>query len=169
MEAALKLPGIPEFSLLHWFFRVVSVLIAFLMSWLVFSWVIVRLPRESVGFVTSMQAGLIAAVGFESFKLLGSLYLRIVLRSAAGATFGPVLGLLVFAYVTWVLVLFSTAWAATASDNPHIQHVDLPGPAVITPRVQPDEGLSQRQMLAADTAEAVGSPAIRWLVRRRRQ
>lgn len=55
-----------------------------------------------------------AAAGFELFKLVGSLYLRVVLRSVAGATFGPLLGLLVFAYVTWVLVLYCTAWAATA-------------------------------------------------------
>jgi len=80
--------------------------------------VIVRLPRGSVGVVVSMQAGLIAAVGFELFKLLGSFYLRMVLRSAAGATFGPLLGVLVFAYVTWVLVLYSTAWATTASGAP---------------------------------------------------
>jgi membrane protein len=116
--ATLKLVDIPDVSVLNWFFRVVSVLASFLVSWLVFSWVIVRLPRESVGVVTSMQAGLIAAAGFELFKLLGSLYLKIVLHSAAGATFGPVLGLLVFAYVTWVVVLYSTAWAATAADNP---------------------------------------------------
>jgi membrane protein len=86
--------------------------------WLLFTWMIVRLPRESVGVVTSMQAGLIAAAGFELFRWLGSLYLRIVLRRAAGATFGPVLGLLMFAYFTWVVVLYSTAWAATAADNP---------------------------------------------------
>lgn len=118
MQAALKLVGIPELSVFHWAFRVVSALTAFVVSWLVFSWVIVRLPRESVGIVTSMEAGLIAAAGFEVFKLLGSLYLKIVLRSAAGATFGPVLGLLMFAYVTWLLVLFSTAWAATAGERP---------------------------------------------------
>ncbi|PJE09922.1 MAG: inner membrane protein YhjD [Mycobacterium sp.] len=114
MKVALKLLGIPELSVFHWAFRAVSVLISFLVSWLVFSWVIVRLPRESVGVATSMRAGLMAAVGFELFKLVGSLYLRMVLRSVAGATFGPLLGLLVFAYVTWVLVLYSTAWAATA-------------------------------------------------------
>jgi membrane protein len=137
MVAALKLLGIPEFSVFHWFFRVVSVLIAFLVSWLVFSWVIVRLPRESVSVVTSLEAGLIAAAGFELFKLLGSLYLKIVLRSAAGATFGPVLGLLAFAYVTWLLVLFSTAWAATASDGPRARQTDPAGPADIAPAVRP--------------------------------
>lgn len=115
MKAALNLLGIPELSVFHWVFRTVSMLISFLVSWLVFSWVIVRLPRESVGVSTSVRAGLMAAVGFELFKLVGSLYLRMVLRSVAGATFGPLLGLLVFAYVTWVLVLYSTAWAATAT------------------------------------------------------
>jgi membrane protein len=37
-----------------------------------------------------------------------------------------VLGLLVFAYVTWVVVLYSTARAATASDNPRAQHIGAP-------------------------------------------
>lgn len=130
MEAALKLVGVPEYSMLHWFLRGVSVVISFVVSWLVFSWVIVRLPRESVGVVTSLRAGLIAAIGFELFKLLGSVYLRVVLGSVAGATFGPVLGLLVFAYVTWVLVLFSTAWAATAEHETRIGHVASPVAAV---------------------------------------
>ncbi|MDP7703678.1 MULTISPECIES: inner membrane protein YhjD [unclassified Mycobacterium] len=115
MKVVLNMLGIPELSVFHWIFRTVSVVISFVVSWLVFSWVIVRLPRESVGLATSMRAGLMAAAGFELFKWVGSLYLRVVMRSVAGATFGPVLGLLVFAYVTWVLVLYSTAWAATAS------------------------------------------------------
>lgn len=114
LKIVLNLLGIPELSVFHWAFRTISVVISFLVSWVVFSWVIVRLPRESVGVATSMRAGLMAAAGFELFKLMGSLYLRVVLRSVAGATFGPLLGLLVFAYVTWVLVLYCTAWAATA-------------------------------------------------------
>ena len=47
-----------------------------------------------------------AAIGFELFKQVASVYLQVVLRSPAGATFGPVLGLMVFAYVTAYLVLF---------------------------------------------------------------
>ncbi len=95
-----------------WVLRTVTVLISFLVSWLVVSWVIVRLPRESVDVSTSMRAGLMAAVGFELFEPVGSVYPRMVLRSAAAATFGPLLGRLVFAYLTWVLVLCSTPWAA---------------------------------------------------------
>lgn len=78
---------------------------------------IARLPRESVSFVSSMRAGVLAAVGFEVFKQFASIYLRSVLNSPAGATFGPVLGVMVFAYVTARLVLFATAWAATSAEN----------------------------------------------------
>ena len=50
-----------------------------------------------------------------------------VLRSPAGATFGPVLGLMVFAYVTGYLVLFAAAWAATASTDPRAEPVARSG------------------------------------------
>ena len=87
------------------------------MSWLLFTWMIARLPRESVSFRSSVRAGLIAAVAFEIFKLVASVYLKSVVTGPAGATFGPVLGLMVFAYITARLILFSTAWAATTPEN----------------------------------------------------
>ena len=63
-------------------------------------------------------AGLLAAVGFEIFKQVASIYLRVVLHGPAGTVFGPVLGLMVFAYMTARLVLFATAWAATDLSAP---------------------------------------------------
>ena len=81
-----------------------------------------------------------AAVAFEIFKLVGSIYLRSVVHGPAGATFGPVLGLMVFAYITARLVLFATAWAATSEDNMRPEPVPAPAPAVITPRVRPGRG-----------------------------
>lgn len=55
LKVVLNLLGIPELSVFHWAFRTISVVISFLVSWVVFSWVIVRLPRESVGVATSMR------------------------------------------------------------------------------------------------------------------
>jgi membrane protein len=142
-------------------------LVSLLVSWMLFTWMIARLPREKVSLVNSMRAGLLAAIGFELFKQVASIYLRIVLRSPAGATFGPVLGLMVFCYVTAYLVLFATAWAATASDDPRAKPVDPPAPVVIAPRVQLEEGLSTRQTLTAMAVGAVGALAFsrltRWL------
>lgn len=82
-------------------------------SWGLFTWMIAHLPRQPVPLTRCARAGLLAAVGFEIFKQVGSLYLRAVMHGPAGTTFGPVLGLLVFAYITARLVLFATAWAAT--------------------------------------------------------
>jgi len=168
MLAVLRWLEIPEFSVFDWILRVLSIVISMLVAWVLFTWMIVRLPREPVSPAASMKAGLIAAVGFELFKQVASIYLQVVLRSPAGATFGPVLGLMVFAYVTAYLVLFSAAWAATAADNPRTKPVAPPAPAIIAPRVQLDEGISARQTLAALVVGAVGALAFSRLTHRRR-
>lgn len=165
MRALLKWLGIPQFVVFDWLFWLFSILIATLVSWLLFTWMIARLPREKVGFVDSMRAGLIAAIGFEVFKQVGSIYLRTVLRSPAGAAFGPVLGLMVFAYITAYLVLFCTAWAATASDDPRSRPVAPPAPAIIAPRVQMDEGRGTRRTLTAMVLGAVGALALSRIAR----
>lgn len=168
LAALLKWLGIPQLVVFDWFFWLLSIVISTAVSWLLFAWMIARLPREKVSLSDSMRAALIAAVGFEVFKQVGSLYLRAVLRSPAGATFGPVLGLMVFAYITSYLVLFCTAWAATASDHPRTRHVAPPAPAIIAPRVQLDDGISTRQTLTAMAMGAVGALALSRVTRRLR-
>jgi len=168
MSAALSWLEIPEFSSSStWILRSISILVSVLVTWLLMTWMIARLPRHKVSVAASVRAGLMAAIGFELLKQVGSIYLQAVLRSAAGAAFGPVLGLMVFAYFTAYLVLFCTAWAATANGDPRAKHVDPPAPAIIAPRVQLDEGLSARQTLTALAMGAVGALAFsrltRWL------
>jgi membrane protein len=166
MRAVLRWLGIPDFSVFKEIFRGVSILVSLLVSWMLFTWMIARLPRQKVDLVNSMRAGLLAAIGFEVFKQVASIYLTTVLRSPAGATFGPVLGLMVFSYITAYLVLFATAWAATASTDPRATHVAPPPPAIIAPRVQLDEGLSARRTLTAMALGAVGALAFSRLTRR---
>jgi membrane protein len=168
MEAVLRWLEIPEFLVFDWIIRGISIFVSMLVSWLLFTWMIGRLPRESVSLVAAMRAGLMAAIGFELFKQVASIYLQAVLRSPAGATFGPVLGLMVFAYVTSFLVLFCAAWAATASEDPRAKSVDPPAPAIIAPRVQLDEGLSARQALTAIAVGAVGALTFSRFTNRRR-
>jgi membrane protein len=166
MSKVLGWLGIHDFPALGGILRGASLLMSLLVSWLLFTWVIARLPRESISFRSSIRAGLIGAIGFELFKQVATIYLRLVLHSPAGATFGPALGLMVFAYITARLVLFATAWAATSPDNLRAIPVYPPGPAVITPRVQLDEGLSLRHTLTAIAAGAVGALGISRLARR---
>lgn len=168
MRAVLRWLAIPEFSIFDEIFRVVSLLVSLLVTWLLFTWMIARLPREKVRLVNSMRAGLLAAVAFELFKQGASIYLRIVLRSPTGAAFGPVLGVMVFANVTAMLVLFATAWAATATpEDPRDRHIEPPSPVVISPRIQVDDGLSSRQTVAAVAAGALGALTLSRFFRNR--
>jgi membrane protein len=168
MAAALRWLGIPKYSAFSVIFQGVSILVSVLVSWLLFTWMIARLPREPVSLVASMRAALIAAIGFEVFKQVGSIFLQVVLGSPAGAAFGPVLGLMLFSYITAYLVLFSAAWAVTASEDPRARPVEPPAPAIISPRIQLDEGLSTRQTLIAMVLGAVSALAFSRLAHWRR-
>lgn len=159
----LELDDVPGMSVL---LRVVSVTVSVLISWLLFTWIIARLPRESITFRSALRAGLLTAVAFEAFKQVASIYLRAVVTGPAGATFGPVLGLMVFAYITARLILFATAWAATSTENLEAAPVPPPGLAQITPRVQVREGVGVGGVL---TAAAVGALGALGISRMRRQ
>ncbi|CAN5541057.1 inner membrane protein YhjD [soil metagenome] len=163
MRSALELFGIGDSPVLSVVLQMVSRLMSVVVSWLLFTWMIARLPRESISVRSSIRAGLIAAVGFEIFKLVASLYLSSVVTGPAGATFGPVLGLMVFAYVTARLILFSTAWAATAKDNLREDIVEPPQPAVINTRVITRPGIGPLQTAAAVAAGVLGTLSFsRW-------
>jgi membrane protein len=157
MKRVLEWLGLQDVPGVSIALRVASLLVSVLISWLLFTWVIARLPRESVSFRSSVRAALIAAVGFEVFKQLGSIYLRSVVTGPAGATFGPVLGLMVFAYITARLILFATAWAATSTENLVPAPAEPPAPAQITTRVQIREGLGVRGAFAAAAMGALGA------------
>jgi membrane protein len=159
--------GIPDFPALAVVLRVISLVLSLLVSWLLFTWIIARLPRASVSFRSSVRAGLLAAVGFEIFKQVASIYLKSVVTGPAGATFGPVLGLMVFAYITARLILFATAWAATSRDNLAAAPVDPPDPAQIITRVQVREGLGVAGAVTAVAAGALGALGLSRLMRRR--
>ncbi len=146
--------------------QVASLLASLLISWLLFTWMIARLPRESLSFRSSMFAGLLAAVGFEAFKQVASLYLGVIMRGPAGATFGSVLGLLVFAYITARLILFATAWAATSSENLAEAPISPPSAAIIAPRDLGSERIGVRGALVAGAAGAVGALGLSWLARK---
>lgn len=162
----LGLSGVPGLGI---GLQVASWFASLIISWMLFTWIIARLPRESVSFRSSLRAGLLAAVAFEIFKQVASVYLKSVLTGPAGATFGPVLGLMVFAYITARLILFSTAWAATAAENLAAAPVEPPGPVLIRPRVQIREGIGLPGAAAGFAAGALGGLGLARLLRRNRQ
>ena len=104
-------------------------------NWLIFAWVIARLPREHVALRSAVKAAMLGAVGFEVLKQGMAIYLAAITRTPSGAVFGSILGLLVFVYYASRFVLFVTAWAATSRENGRRGQVAVPGPAVIRAEV----------------------------------
>lgn len=160
----LGLQDLPGMSIV---LRAASIVVSILVSWLLFTWMIARLPRESVSLRSAARAGLMVAVAFEVFKLVASIYLKSVVTGPAGATFGPVLGLMVFAYITARMILFATAWAATARENLEALPVEPPPAAQITPRVQVREGIGPVGAVGAAAVGALGALGLSRLSRRR--
>ncbi|MEV0332924.1 inner membrane protein YhjD [Nocardia sp. NPDC050717] len=139
--------------------RVLSIALGLLASWAVFAWMIARLPREPVSLRSAMRAAALAAVAFEVFKFVAAIYLQMVLRSPAGATFGSIIGLMVFSYTTYRILLFATAWAATSAENEHAAAIAAPGAVVIRPRVV-EHGMSTGAGAAYFGAGAIAALAL---------
>ena len=74
---------------------------------------------------------------------------------------------MVFAFITWSMLLFATAWAATSKDNLEAAPIDPPAGAVITPRVQVREGIGPAGALTAMAVGALGALGFSHFARRR--
>ena len=131
-------------------------------GFLVFWWILTRLPRTAVPRRGTVRAALVGALGFEVLKHAAALSIGGVSGSPGGAVFGPVLGLLLFCYLVSRFVLLVSAWAATARGN---EPPTPPTPAVVTapaPRVDaPAAHTPPRGALAA--ALGVGVVLGMWL------
>nr|WP_228046632.1 YhjD/YihY/BrkB family envelope integrity protein [Saccharopolyspora sp. HNM0983] len=143
---------------------VVLRLLSLAANWLVFLWVLARLPRKPVTLRSAVWGAVFGAIGFEVLKQVGVIYLNSVTGSPAGVAFGPILGLLVFANLTSRFALFVTAWTAAARDNREEIPPPPPGPVVIRPAVRTRRGPG-----AGFAAGALGvGAALGWLLGRRR-
>ncbi|AYJ49168.1 inner membrane protein YhjD [Rhodococcus sp. P1Y] len=167
MKSLLELVNLGEVPGVSVLLRIVSVLLALAATWALFVWVISRLPREPVPFRSAVKGGLIAAIGFEIFKQIAAIYLASVTNGPAGVVFGPIIGLLVFVFTTSRFLLFATAFAATTAESLALAFVPPPEPAVITTRVEVNDGPSVKGGIALVGAGALAAVGLGFLGRRR--
>jgi membrane protein len=92
---------------------ILSIPLAIIANWLVFLWVLARLPRHKVNTRNAVRGALAAAVGFEILKQAVNIYLGLLGKTPTSAAFGSVIGLLVFIYLVARLLLLVAAWVAT--------------------------------------------------------
>jgi membrane protein len=160
----LRLVGLGRNGWANVLLVVFTIVLSLLANWLVFLWVVARLPRQRVSVRSAAKGALFAAIGFEMLKQLATVLLRSAAHSPTGAVFGSIIGLLVFANLVSRLLLLATAWTATATEDLVTPPVSAPPPAVIRPVVRPREGFGP-----AVAAGLVAAGALTgFLLRRRR-
>jgi membrane protein len=133
--------GLGRYGWARTLIAIVGVLLGLAANWLVFLWVIARLPRQPVSLRSAAKAALFGAIGFEVIKLVMVVYLGAVTRSPAGAAFGSIIGLLIFVFFASRYLLFVAAWAATSRENEPRDRRPGPLPAVIRTDVTVREGI----------------------------
>ena len=134
-EVVLGWLGAPDDGLTRALLRVVGIALGVAANWLIFAWAITRLPRTDVALAGVRRAALLGAVGLEVLKQGATAYFEAITSTPGGAVFGSLLGLLLFGYLVARLLLWVTAWAATARGNERVAPVPVPGPVVLRQEV----------------------------------
>lgn len=145
--------------------KVISILLGLVSNFVLCFWLIAFLPRTRVPRRSAFHAALIGAVAFEIFKQVGSLFFSSALTNPAGATFGPIIGVMVLLYFLWRILLYCSAWAATTEESLATMRIDAPEPAVIRVRNEvsplPEPGASAKMLGAGAAAGfAVGAAMV---------
>ena len=135
------------------FTSVLALALGILGSMVVFGWLMTRMPDVAVPRRTALKASLLAAVGFEILKVVGTYYIARVTKSPAGAVLGPIVGILVWIDLVARYLLFCVAWAATAN-RPAVTAVAADG----EPPVAAARGGSGRPAQRVTGAPPVPSP-----------
>ena len=165
----LDLVGLGEQGWARFLLGLIGVLLGLAANWLIFLWVIARLPRRHATLRSAAKAAVLGAVGFEVLKAVMTFYLTSVTASPAGQIIGPFIGLMVFAFFTSRFILFVTAWAATSKENEQEDAVAVPGPAVIHSEVTVRSGPTAPAAAGlVGAGVAAGLLGVRLLTGRRR-
>jgi membrane protein len=131
----LEFVGLGDQGWAQFLLGLLGIVLGLVANFLVFLWVIARLPRQHTPIRSAVKAAVLGAVGFEILKQVMTVYLSSVTSSPSGAVFGSLLGLLVFVNFVSRFILFVTAWAATAPGVEKEAPAPIPAPAVIRPEV----------------------------------
>lgn len=116
--------------------KAASIVLGLVGDMIIFGWVLVRLPRSVITGSIAVRGALLAAVGFEILKIVGTYTIS---KSAHSPTLGPfasILAVLIWIQLVVRYLLVCAAWMATAAEeapgplaDPRLSAVAGPGDA----------------------------------------
>lgn len=97
----------------HYLLKAVGLLLAVAGDLAIFWWLLVRLPSARVPRRVGLQGALLAAVGFEVLKILGTYIVAKTAHSATAGPFASIVAVLVWIHLVALFLLFCAAWTVT--------------------------------------------------------
>ncbi|WP_449652062.1 YhjD/YihY/BrkB family envelope integrity protein [Tessaracoccus sp.] len=107
----LGLAGVPGIGLL---LQLVSLIVSFLASWLLFAFLFVVLPGDSVRLPTFLRATITGAVLLTGLQRLAGVLVSLLSGNASAGIFGPIIILMIVFNILATIILMLAAWVGTA-------------------------------------------------------
>ena len=146
--------------------------IAILGDMIIFGWVLVRLPKATVPRGVTIRAALLAAVGFEALKIIGSYTIGATSHSVAAGPFAAVVAILIWMQLVARWLLLCAAWTATWITPAGEVHLDAVTVVLALPAPEKPSEASRVSPAAVAASlvgagAAVGGGTVAWLAARR--
>ena len=132
---------------LHIVVKIVGIAVALLGDVLIFSWLLVRLPGVVVPRRSVLRGSLLAAVGFEVLKIVGTFTIAHTANSPTAGPFASIIAILIWIQLVARYVLFCVAWTATDVEFSALRRREL--------EAQSDEGEREGAPDAGDDGRSV--------------
>jgi membrane protein len=97
--------------------KFVGILLAVLGDWVIFTWLLIRLPGVTVPARVAFRGALLAAVGFEVLKIVGTYTVAHSAQSLTAGPFASVIAVLIWMQLVARWVLYSAAWMAVVTEE----------------------------------------------------
>ena len=110
IASTLGLNSLPGSTIL---LKVVGIAVAALADVIIFWWLLVKIPEQTVERRVVFRGALMASVGFEVLKIVGSYTIAHASQSKTAGPFASILAVLIWIQLVTRFLLFCCAWIAT--------------------------------------------------------
>jgi membrane protein len=138
----------------HLVFKLLGIAIAVAGDMIIFWWLIIRLPQIEVRQRIAIKGALLASVGFEVLKIVGTYTIAHTANSPTAGPFAGIIAVLIWIQLVARYLLFACAWTATLTIE------DRAALANRIPAVERAPGADGRDAGSTITPAAVGATLV---------
>ena len=110
--SSLGLDSLPGSTIL---LKVIGIAVAAMADVIIFWWVLVKIPEQTVKRSVAFKGALMASVGFEILKIVGTYTIAHASNSKTAGPFASILAVLIWIQLVARFLLFCCAWIATVT------------------------------------------------------